>query len=54
MKSFPVILYTFSFLVQLCHLTGKNTGVPVSKTVMLVGGMADGGAVCNEGLSPEH
>lgn len=32
----------------------NNKGVPVSETVTLVGGMADGGTVCNEGLSLEQ
>lgn len=32
----------------------KKMGFPVSKPVTLVGDTADGGAVCNEGLSLEH
>lgn len=32
----------------------KKKGVPVSETVTLVGGTADGGMVCNEGLSLAH
>lgn len=35
-------------------LTHEKKGVLVSETVTLVGGTADGGTVCNEGLSLEH
>lgn len=42
-----------SFLLPFCAIMSLNKkGVPVSET--LVGGMADGGTVCNEGLSLEH
>lgn len=38
-----------------CAIMSLNKkGVPVSETVTLVGGMADGGTVCNEGLSLKH
>lgn len=32
----------------------NKPGVPVSKTATLIGDTADGGTVCNEGLSLEH
>ena len=43
-------------LISLRHFRRrkKKTGVPVSKTVTLVADTADGGTVCNEGLSLEH
>lgn len=31
-----------------------KAGVPVSETVTLVGGLADAGTVCNEGVSLER
>lgn len=40
--------------VPLLNQKKKKKGVPVSETVTLVGGTADGGMVCNEGLSLEH
>lgn len=49
MRRNPIASLSFLAIMSL-----NNKGVPASETVTLVGGMADGGTVCNEGLSLEH